>query len=67
MTRLTDVFYADISAPGAVGRPVVVVALNSGSDETMPQALAGALARAGALLIVCGEPARINNLLGASA
>jgi hypothetical protein len=62
-----DVFYADISAPGAVGRPVVVVALNGDSDETMPQALAGALARAGVLLIVCGDPARINNLLGASA
>ncbi|MFI0719654.1 hypothetical protein [Streptomyces sp. NPDC021224] len=62
-----DVFYADISAPRAVGRPVVVVALNGGSDETLPQALSGALSRAGVLLIVCGDPTRINSLLGASA
>ncbi|WP_225847383.1 hypothetical protein [Streptomyces sp. HPF1205] len=62
-----DVFYADISATRAAGRPVVVVAVNGGSDETMPRALAGALARAGVLLIVCGDPARINALLGASA
>jgi hypothetical protein len=62
-----DVFYADINAVGATGRPVVVVALNGGADETMPRALAGALARAGVLLIVCGDPARINTLLGASA
>lgn len=62
-----DVFYADITAPRAAGRPVVVVALNGGSDETLPKALAGALARAGVLLIVCGDPARINGLLGASA
>lgn len=62
-----DVFYADISAARATGRPVVVVALNGGSDETMPRALASALSRAGVLLIVCGDPARINALLGASA
>lgn len=62
-----DVFYADIAAPGAVGRPVVIVALNGGSDDRLPRALAAALARAGVLLIVCGDPARINNLLGASA
>jgi hypothetical protein len=62
-----DVFYADISATRATGRPVVVVALNGGDDDTLPQALAGALARAGVLLIVCGDPARINALLGASA
>jgi hypothetical protein len=62
-----DVFYADVTAGRAKGRPVVVVAVNGGSDETMPQTLAGALERAGALLIVCGDPARINTLLGASA
>ncbi|MBM9507202.1 hypothetical protein [Actinacidiphila acididurans] len=62
-----DVFYADISAARASGRPVVVVALNGGDDETLPRALSGALARAGVLLIVCGDPARINGLLGASA
>ncbi|MFC4035079.1 hypothetical protein ACFO3J_26930 [Streptomyces polygonati] len=60
-----DVFYADISASRAAGRPVVIVALDGGSDETLPQALAGALARAGTLLIVCGDPARITTLLGA--
>jgi hypothetical protein len=62
-----DVFYADIAAPRAAGRPVVIVALNGGSDETLPRALATALARAGVLLIVCGDPTRINNALGASA
>jgi hypothetical protein len=46
---------------------VVVVALNGGDDETLPRALSGALARADVLLIVCGDPARINGLLGASA
>jgi hypothetical protein len=62
-----DVFYAHISADRAVGRPVVVVAVNGGSEEGMPRALAGALSRAGALLIVCGDPAGINTALGASA
>ncbi|MFI0899745.1 hypothetical protein [Streptomyces sp. NPDC020983] len=62
-----DVFYADISASRAAGRPVVVVALNGGSDETLPQALAGALSRAGVLLIVCGDPERVNSLLGTGA
>jgi hypothetical protein len=62
-----DVFYADISAERAAGRPVVVVAVNGGDDDTMPPALAGALSRAGVLLIVCGDPARINSALGASA
>jgi hypothetical protein len=62
-----DVFYADIDAPRATGRPVVVVALNGGDEERLPRALASALSRAGVLLIVCGDPARINGLLGASA
>jgi hypothetical protein len=62
-----DVFYADISAERAAGRPVVVVAVNGGDDDTMPRALAGALSRAAVLLIVCGDPARINSALGASA
>ena len=62
-----DVFYADITADRVTGRPVVVIAVNGGSDETMPRALADALARAGVLLIVCGDPGRINALLGASA
>ncbi|MEC3997574.1 hypothetical protein VSR01_30420 [Actinacidiphila sp. DG2A-62] len=62
-----DVFYADIDATRATGRPVVVVAVNGGTDETLAASLAGALARAGVLLIVCGDPARINAMLGASA
>jgi hypothetical protein len=62
-----DVFYADIAATRAGGRPVVIVALNSGDSDGMSRALAGALERAGVLLIVCGDPTRINALLGASA
>ncbi|MER7395566.1 hypothetical protein ABT381_08630 [Streptomyces sp. NPDC000151] len=62
-----DVFYADATAERAAGRPVVVVAVNGGSDETVAKALPAAMARAGALLIVCGDPQRINALIGASA
>ncbi|GAA1945412.1 hypothetical protein GCM10009837_84370 [Streptomyces durmitorensis] len=61
-----DVFYADAAAlDRAVSRPVVVVALNGGSEETAVGALPTALTRAGALLIVCGDPQRINAMLGA--
>ncbi|MEV5609623.1 hypothetical protein [Streptomyces sp. NPDC052225] len=61
-----DVFYADASALNrAAARPVVVVAVNGGADETAATALPLALGRAGALLIVCGDPQRINALLGA--
>ncbi|MFI7010765.1 hypothetical protein [Streptomyces sp. NPDC050145] len=60
-----DVFYADASALDRAGtRPVVVVAVNGG-DEVTGTALPLALGRAGSLLIVCGEPQRINSLLGA--
>lgn len=62
-----DVFYADAGAERATGRPVVVVAVNGGTDEVAAQALPSALARAGTLLIVCGDPQRINTVLGASA
>lgn len=62
-----DVFYAEVSAERATGRPVVVVAVNGGDEDSMPRALADALSRAGALLIACGDPVRINTLLGASA
>ncbi|MEE4545530.1 hypothetical protein V2S66_26630 [Streptomyces sp. V4-01] len=62
-----DVFYAGIDASRATGRPVVVVAVNGGDDEELARGLGGALARAGVLLIVCGDPARINPMLGASA
>ncbi|MEV3860079.1 hypothetical protein AB0J38_37950 [Streptomyces sp. NPDC050095] len=61
-----DVFYADVSALERAGsRPVVVVAVNGGADEATTTALPLALGRAGALLIVCGDPQRINSLLGA--
>ncbi|MGW5867936.1 hypothetical protein ACWFRJ_37980 [Streptomyces sp. NPDC055239] len=61
-----DVFYADAAAlDRAVSRPVVVVAINGGSEETAVGALPTALARAGTLLIVCGDPQRINAMLGA--
>ncbi|MFJ9409383.1 hypothetical protein [Streptomyces sp. NPDC101393] len=62
-----DVFYADAGAERATGRPVVVVALNGGSDAVTAQVLPAAMARAGTLLIVCGDPQRINTVLGANA
>ncbi|MEU5219224.1 hypothetical protein AB0G79_23910 [Streptomyces sp. NPDC020807] len=61
-----DVFFADAAAAErAVGRPVVIVALNGGSDETAARALPVAMARAGALLVVCGDPERVAALVGA--
>ncbi|MFI6490783.1 hypothetical protein [Streptomyces sp. NPDC050564] len=61
-----DVFYADASAAGrAASRPVVVVAVNGGPDAAAASALPLALGRAGALLIVCGDPQQINSVLGA--
>ncbi|MFC5220586.1 hypothetical protein [Streptomyces coerulescens] len=62
-----DVFYADASAASrATTRPVVVVAVNGGPDTAAAGALPLALGKAGALLIVCGDPQRINSVLGAS-
>lgn len=61
-----DVFYADASvASRAAARPVVVVAVNGGAGATVATALPLALGRAGALLIVCGDPKQINSVLGA--
>ncbi|WP_328878687.1 hypothetical protein [Streptomyces sp. NBC_00299] len=61
-----DVFYADASVAGrAASRPVVVVAVNGGPETAAANALPLALGRAGALLIVCGDPQRINSVLGA--
>ncbi|WP_431966200.1 hypothetical protein [Actinacidiphila sp. bgisy160] len=62
-----DVFYAAHDADRAKGRPVVVVAVNGGSDETVADVLPSAMARAGTLLVVCGDPQRINALLGVNA
>ncbi len=61
-----DVFYADAAAlTRAASRPVVVVAVNGGNEETAVAALPTAVTRAGTLLIVCGDPQRINSMLGA--
>ncbi|MFE9053942.1 hypothetical protein [Streptomyces mutabilis] len=61
-----DVFYADAGvADRAASRPVVVVAFNGGPEDAAATALSAAHARAGALLIVCGDPQRINSVLGA--
>ncbi|MCB5180238.1 hypothetical protein [Streptomyces antimicrobicus] len=61
-----DVFYADAAqAQRAAGRPVVVFAANGGPADAMATALPVALARAGALLVVCGDPEQINSVLGA--
>ncbi|GHE65036.1 hypothetical protein QWL27_01425 [Streptomyces thermocarboxydus] len=61
-----DVFYADAQvADRAKARPVVVVAVNGGPESVTATALKAAHARAGALLIVCGDPQRINSVLGA--
>ncbi|GAA3836443.1 hypothetical protein [Streptomyces chiangmaiensis] len=61
-----DVFYADASvASRAAARPVVVVAVNGGADGSVASALPLALGRAGALLIVCGDPKQIDSVLGA--
>ncbi|MEV7289481.1 hypothetical protein AB0O01_33875 [Streptomyces sp. NPDC093252] len=61
-----DVFYTDAATTSrAASRPVVVVAVNGGSDDTAASALPLALSRAGALLIVCGDPKKINTVLGA--
>lgn len=61
-----DVFYADASAAArAASRPVVVVAVNGGPASAAATALPLAHGRAGALLIVCGDPQTINSVLGA--
>ncbi|MFD4139734.1 hypothetical protein [Streptomyces sp. NPDC058572] len=60
-----DVFYADAAALGrASSRPVVVVALNGGPDDAAAHTLPAAMQKAGALLIVCGDPQRISAVLG---
>ncbi|WP_324785118.1 hypothetical protein [Streptomyces sp. H51] len=61
-----DIFYAEAAvAERAASRPVVVVAVNGGSDAVAATVLPLAHARAGALLIVCGDPQKINSILGA--
>ncbi|GAA0634786.1 hypothetical protein GCM10009535_08370 [Streptomyces thermocarboxydovorans] len=61
-----DVFYADAAvADRAAKRPVVVVAVNGGTEAAAASALSLAHSKAGSLLIVCGDPKRINSVLGA--
>lgn len=61
-----DVFYAGATAvERAKARPVVVVAVNGGTDDVVARVLPAAKERAGALLIVCGDPQRVNAVLGA--
>ncbi|MGK5549674.1 hypothetical protein ACSNOH_33870, partial [Streptomyces sp. URMC 127] len=60
-----DVFYAAADADRTTSRPVVVVAVNGGTDEAVTRALPAAMGRAAALLIVCGDPQRVNTLLSA--
>ncbi|WP_037913890.1 hypothetical protein [Actinacidiphila yeochonensis] len=62
-----DVFYADLSATRTAGRPVVVVAVNGGDETSLAAGLSSARAKAGVLLIVCGDPARTSTLLGIDA
>ncbi|AGS72248.1 hypothetical protein HGI09_15330 [Streptomyces collinus] len=62
-----DVFYTDAAiASRAASRPVVVVAVNGGPAAAAATVLPLAHARAGALLIVCGDPQQINSVLGAA-
>ncbi|MFY4723545.1 hypothetical protein [Streptomyces sp. LaBMicrA B280] len=58
-----DVFYTDAAIASRAGsRPVVVVAVNGGAASA--DVLSLAHTRAGALLIVCGDPQQINAVLG---
>ncbi|MEF9913782.1 hypothetical protein RJT17_26860 [Streptomyces sp. P5-A9] len=61
-----DVFFArTANADRCATRSVVVVAVNGDLDEAAARALSGVRERAGALLIVCGEPQTVNSALGA--
>ncbi|MFE5109601.1 hypothetical protein [Streptomyces sp. NPDC056663] len=60
-----DVFFAGAEGADRVqARPVVIVAVNGAADDAAARALLLAQKRAGALLIVCGDPQRINTVLG---
>ncbi|WP_392750941.1 hypothetical protein [Streptomyces sp. LN590] len=60
-----DVFFAGAEGADRVqARPVVIVAANGPADDAAARALLLAQKRAGALLIVCGDPQQINTVLG---
>jgi hypothetical protein len=58
-----DVFYAAATADRVTRRPVVVLAVNGGTDADHASALPVALSRAGELLVVCGDAERLRALL----
>lgn len=59
-----DVFCAHASAVARLtARPVVVLAVNGGSDARIAEALPAALARAASRLVVCGDTQRLSSLL----
>ncbi|WP_349636861.1 hypothetical protein [Streptomyces sp. 549] len=59
-----DVFSAHVSAlPRIAGRPVVVLAVNGGTDAEVGSALPAVMERAAAQLIVCGDTKRLGRLL----
>ncbi|MFF2009918.1 hypothetical protein ACFVWY_12700 [Streptomyces sp. NPDC058195] len=59
-----DVFFAGAAVVDRLRtRPVVIVAVNG--EDDIADVLTGARERAGALLIVCGDPQRVNAVLGA--
>ncbi|MFE2056883.1 MULTISPECIES: hypothetical protein [unclassified Streptomyces] len=61
-----DVFFAGTAGAGRCApRPVVIVAVNGELDDTAARALSDVRGRAGALLVVCGDPQKINSALGA--
>ncbi|MGY4919148.1 hypothetical protein ACWD9K_28685 [Streptomyces sp. 900116325] len=60
-----DVFFAGAAGADRVqARPVVIVAVNGAAGDDAARALLLAQKRAGALLIVCGDPQQINTVLG---
>ncbi|NLU65722.1 hypothetical protein [Streptomyces sp. HNM0574] len=64
LTDGEDVFCAAASDVTRMPRrPVVVLAVNGGTDAEVAEALPAAMAKAGTKLIVCGDPKRLSALL----
>ncbi|MEV6312872.1 hypothetical protein AB0M10_30330 [Streptomyces sp. NPDC051840] len=61
-----DVFFArTVDANRCAPRAVIVVAVNGDLDAAATRALSEVRERAGALMIACGDPEKINSALGA--
>ncbi|MEU0149195.1 hypothetical protein ABZ119_25120 [Streptomyces sp. NPDC006288] len=61
-----DVFFArTANADRYASRAVIIVAVNGDLDDTAARSVSEARERAGALLIVCGDPRTVNSALGA--